>query len=88
LEWLEKKIIEWGCMQALIDFEGWRRWKRTSEYQPKKEDKPVTPVKQEEIKEQKPRNTKGILLHGVGNLARPKKAEKSKKAKSDKLEEL
>lgn len=30
LEWLEKKIIEWGCMQALIDFEGWRRWKRSS----------------------------------------------------------
>lgn len=30
LEWLEKKIIEWGCMQALIDFEGWRRWKKNS----------------------------------------------------------
>jgi osomolarity two-component system response regulator SSK1 len=30
LEWLEKKIIEWGCMQALIDFEGWRRWKKKS----------------------------------------------------------
>lgn len=30
LEWLEKKIIEWGCMQALIDFEGWRRWKKNT----------------------------------------------------------
>ncbi|KAI8880881.1 hypothetical protein K501DRAFT_254298 [Backusella circina FSU 941] len=90
LEWLEKKIIEWGCMQALIDFEGWRRWKQTSEYQPKKEEKPVTPVKQDqvEIKEPKPKNSKGILLHGVGNLTRPKKAEKSKKTKSDKMEEL
>src|SRR4051812_49180436 len=28
LPWLEKKIIEWGCMQALIDFEGWRKWKK------------------------------------------------------------
>ncbi|EIW69473.1 hypothetical protein TREMEDRAFT_44022 [Tremella mesenterica DSM 1558] len=27
LKWLERKIVEWGCMQALIDFEGWRRWK-------------------------------------------------------------
>ncbi|KAK9711153.1 Two-component response regulator SSK1p [Basidiobolus ranarum] len=27
LVWLEKKIMEWGCMQALIDFEGWRKWK-------------------------------------------------------------
>ncbi|EFX04838.1 two-component response regulator ssk1p [Grosmannia clavigera kw1407] len=25
--WLEKKIMEWGCMQALIDFDGWRSWK-------------------------------------------------------------
>lgn len=30
LEWLEKKIMEWGCMQALIDFEGWRRWKKNT----------------------------------------------------------
>ncbi|WVQ71684.1 hypothetical protein IAR50_001225 [Cryptococcus sp. DSM 104548] len=27
LKWLDKKIVEWGCMQALIDFDGWRRWK-------------------------------------------------------------
>jgi len=27
LKWLERKIIEWGCMQALIDFDGWQRWK-------------------------------------------------------------
>jgi osomolarity two-component system response regulator SSK1 len=26
LKWLEKKTIEWGCMQALIDFEGWKQW--------------------------------------------------------------
>ncbi|KAL2108659.1 hypothetical protein VUR80DRAFT_3526 [Thermomyces stellatus] len=25
--WLETKVREWGCMQALIDFEGWRTWK-------------------------------------------------------------
>ncbi|CEP09254.1 hypothetical protein [Parasitella parasitica] len=31
LEWLEKKIMEWGCMQALIDFEGWRKWKRSAD---------------------------------------------------------
>lgn len=23
--------MEWGCMQALIDFDGWRRWKDFSE---------------------------------------------------------
>lgn len=26
LTWLEQKTIEWGCMQALIDFEGWKYW--------------------------------------------------------------
>lgn len=24
LVWLQNKITEWGCMQALIDFDGWR----------------------------------------------------------------
>lgn len=28
--WLERKVREWGCMQALIDFEGWREWKNHS----------------------------------------------------------
>lgn len=25
--WLERKVTEWGCMQALIDFDGWKKWK-------------------------------------------------------------
>lgn len=24
LVWLQNKITEWGCMQALIDFDGWK----------------------------------------------------------------
>ena len=28
--WLEKKLTEWGCMQALIDFDGWKKWKDLS----------------------------------------------------------
>ena len=31
--------MEWGCMQALIDFDGWRRWKDFSSSQPKDEEK-------------------------------------------------
>ena len=23
--WLKRKVIEWGCMQALINFERWRK---------------------------------------------------------------
>jgi osomolarity two-component system response regulator SSK1 len=26
--------MEWGCMQALIDFDGWRKWKDFSSNQP------------------------------------------------------
>ncbi|KAK3331155.1 hypothetical protein B0H66DRAFT_91466 [Apodospora peruviana] len=33
--WLERKVMEWGCMQALIDFDGWRKWK---DFAPKVED--------------------------------------------------
>ncbi|KAH8171491.1 response regulator receiver domain-containing protein [Sarocladium implicatum] len=29
--WLEQKVMEWGCMQALIDFDGWRKWKDFSQ---------------------------------------------------------
>ncbi|KAF7723372.1 ssk1 response regulator receiver [Apophysomyces ossiformis] len=48
LEWLEKKIVEWGCMQALIDIEGWRIWKQ--ETKSKSEDKaPAKQSKQQEI---------------------------------------
>ncbi|OOQ85722.1 putative response regulator [Penicillium brasilianum] len=25
--WLSQKVTEWGCMQALIDFDGWRKWR-------------------------------------------------------------
>ncbi|KAL2269363.1 hypothetical protein VTJ83DRAFT_1547 [Remersonia thermophila] len=31
--WLERKLMEWGCMQALIDYEGWREWKSYSQQQ-------------------------------------------------------
>ncbi|KAF9128815.1 ssk1 response regulator receiver [Mortierella sp. 14UC] len=29
LPWLERKIVEWGCMQALIDVDAWKEWKRS-----------------------------------------------------------
>ncbi|KAF9580430.1 ssk1 response regulator receiver, partial [Lunasporangiospora selenospora] len=31
LYWLERKILDWGCMQALIDVEAWRDWKEIEE---------------------------------------------------------
>ena len=31
--------MEWGCMQALIDFDGWRKWKDFSQAKPAAADK-------------------------------------------------
>lgn len=31
LQWLENRIVDWGCMQALIDVDAWKKWKRDME---------------------------------------------------------
>ncbi|KAK4133478.1 hypothetical protein BT67DRAFT_382723 [Trichocladium antarcticum] len=38
--WLERKVMEWGCMQALIDFDGWRKWKSYTSQKPEIEEGP------------------------------------------------
>jgi len=43
--WLERKVKEWGCMQALIDFDGWRKWKDFASSEPAKEDKEAKAAK-------------------------------------------
>ncbi|PGH12294.1 hypothetical protein AJ79_04360 [Helicocarpus griseus UAMH5409] len=40
--WLEQKVTEWGCMQALIDFEGWRKWRKFDEQQAQQPPEPTT----------------------------------------------
>ncbi|KAF2276295.1 uncharacterized protein EI97DRAFT_433698 [Westerdykella ornata] len=39
--WLERKVKEWGCMQALIDYDGWRKWK---DFAPPQNDTTTKPV--------------------------------------------
>ncbi|KAJ1922654.1 response regulator [Coemansia sp. S17] len=34
LTWLKNKVMDWGCMQALIDHDGWRKWRLTQARQP------------------------------------------------------
>lgn len=55
--WLETKVREWGCMQALIDFEGWRTWKNFSQEAEEKEaakKKGTTPVARPRGKKSRP----------------------------------
>ncbi|CAI2178618.1 10766_t:CDS:2 [Funneliformis geosporum] len=55
LEWLERKIREWGCMQALIDFEGWKKRKRNGDEQG--------------IKDKKVESTSNVAVPGEKNNA-------------------
>jgi osomolarity two-component system, response regulator SSK1 len=76
LEWLERKITEWGCMQALIDYEGWRQWREAKQSttskqviddkQPETISKPVQP----ERKPSSSSNRSGILMKG-GSAIKP-----------------
>ena len=36
--------MEWGCMQALIDFDGWRKWKDFSQNSPDNESSKKVPA--------------------------------------------
>lgn len=49
LVWLQNKITEWGCMQALIDFDGWNSRVLTKSDSDKENNRPVkkNPVKKE-----------------------------------------
>lgn len=53
-EWLTRKVMEWGCMQALIDFDGWRKWKDFSQTKPADADKKAIGA----INNKSPTNTK------------------------------
>ena len=34
---MERKVTEWGCMQALIDYDGWRKWKQYADEKAKED---------------------------------------------------
>ncbi|GAB7343358.1 hypothetical protein MBLNU457_1402t2 [Dothideomycetes sp. NU457] len=66
--WLERKVKEWGCMQALIDFDGWRKWKDFSSTDTAEKAKAAA--------------VKSPVLGGVSNADLAARA-KDKKAKRD-----
>ena len=57
--WLERKVMEWGCMQALIDFDGWRKWKDYSQQGGNKDDDGKTEKKTAAGKKKKNRSSLG-----------------------------
>lgn len=79
--WMLRKVTEWGCMQALIDFDGWRKWKAYAE----NEEKGLTP-EQKKAKEKEERMKRKAELTKMFTRPPPKtltpSAEKPKEGTS------
>lgn len=84
--WLERKVKEWGCMQALIDFDGWRRWK---DYASKEEAGKTEEQKREEKEKDEKQKRKMEKLAILQEKQRVKKEaeEAKKKAEREKAEQ-
>lgn len=85
--WLERKVKEWGCMQALIDFDGWRKWKdyAAKEEEGKSEEQKKKDREAEE--KQKVKMEKMAKLQEKQRLKREQE-QKEKEAKAAKRESL
>ncbi|KAG6001634.1 hypothetical protein E4U21_003989 [Claviceps maximensis] len=57
--WLERKVMEWGCMQALIDFDGWRKWKEAYSQQNEEREAVKKKAQAAKAKSRKVRSTLG-----------------------------
>jgi osomolarity two-component system response regulator SSK1 len=84
--WLERKVKEWGCMQALIDFDGWRRWK---DYASKEEAGKTEEQKREEKEKDEKQKRKMEKLAILQEKQRVKREaeEAKKKAEREKAEQ-
>jgi osomolarity two-component system response regulator SSK1 len=78
--WLERKVKEWGCMQALIDFDGWRRWK---DYATKEEAGKTEEQKREEKEKDEKQKRKMEKLAILQEKQRVKKEAEDAKKKAD-----
>lgn len=52
--------MEWGCMQALIDFDGWRKWKDFSKLNEDREQAKENEREKEREKEHNQRKKKAL----------------------------
>ena len=78
--WLERKVKEWGCMQALIDFDGWRRWK---DYASKEEAGKTEEQKAEEKEKDEKQKRKMEKLAILQEKQRVKKEAEDAKKKAE-----
>lgn len=83
LPWMLRKVTEWGCMQALIDFEGWRQWKAAAE----KKDEGLS-EEQKKVKEKEEKAKQKAALKAMFSAPPPsRRKEEDKTEKKDDKEE-
>lgn len=73
--WMLRKVTEWGCMQALIDFDGWRQWKASAE----KKDEGLS-EEQKKLKEKEEKAKQKAALKAM--FSKPPPTTKDKKEES------
>lgn len=81
--WLERKVKEWGCMQALIDYDGWRQWKDFAE----KENAGKTEEERQKDREQEEKQKKKMEKMAILQEKQRKTAEALAKEKEKKNRE-
>ena len=81
--WLERKVKEWGCMQALIDYDGWRQWKDFAE----KENAGKTEEEKQKDREQEEKQKKKMEKMAILQEKQRKTAEALAKEKEKKNRE-
>lgn len=74
--WLERKVKEWGCMQALIDFDGWRKWK---DYAAKEEASKSEEQKQKEREKEEKERARMEKMAKWEEMKKQKKEEEQRK---------
>lgn len=78
--WLERKVKEWGCMQALIDFDGWRKWK---DYAAKEEEGKSAEQKQKDREQEEKQKKKMEKMAILQEKQRQRKEEEERKKRRE-----
>lgn len=59
--------MEWGCMQALIDFDGWRQWKdQAAQEERAKAEKEKNMTEEQRLKKEKKEKKRAEALAKMG----------------------
>lgn len=78
--WLERKVKEWGCMQALIDYDGWRKWK---DYAAKEEEGKSEEQKRADREKEEKERIKMEKMTKLQEMAKKKEEARKKKNATD-----